>query len=128
MYFCIIKRMTRQISILLILMLGFFLTPTQTYACGKPAERPKRLVAKKKLPKQKRKTVVKVIHRMTKTMMVAVGNVKILPVIAQLHPLLLLFLLFPKRNKIFYLLKSKTFLTQKPILLRVSVLFGYRQK
>ncbi|MBP7642689.1 MAG: hypothetical protein KA767_05085 [Saprospiraceae bacterium] len=30
--------MTRQI-ILLIVMLGFFLTPTLTYACGKPAEK-----------------------------------------------------------------------------------------
>lgn len=27
--------MTRQISIMLIVMLGFFLTPTLTYACGK---------------------------------------------------------------------------------------------
>src|SRR5690606_15050442 len=29
------KNMTRQISIMLIVMLGFFLTPTLTYACGK---------------------------------------------------------------------------------------------
>ncbi|MCO5255090.1 MAG: hypothetical protein M9892_12090 [Bacteroidetes bacterium] len=31
--------MTRQISILLIMMLGFFLTPTLTYACGKKTEK-----------------------------------------------------------------------------------------
>ena len=31
--------MTKQISILLIVMLGFFLTPTLTYACGKKTEK-----------------------------------------------------------------------------------------
>jgi hypothetical protein len=59
-------------------------------------KKPKSLVAKKKILRQKRKTVVKVIHRKTKTMMVAVGNVKTLPVIARLHFLLLHFLLLPK--------------------------------
>ena len=59
-------------------------------------KKPKSLVAKTKLQNQTRKIVIKVIHRKTKTMMVAVGNVKILLVIARLHLLLLHFLLLPK--------------------------------
>jgi hypothetical protein len=50
-------------------MLGFFLTPTLTYACGKSAEKTEKSCCKKETSKQKRKTVVKVIHRKTKTMM-----------------------------------------------------------
>ena len=47
--------MTRQISILLIVMLGFFLTPTLTYACGKPAEKTEKSCCKKETSKTEKK-------------------------------------------------------------------------
>ncbi len=51
--------MTRQISILLILMLGFFLTPTLTYACGKPAEKTEKACCKKETSQTEKKDCCK---------------------------------------------------------------------
>ncbi|HRP91094.1 MAG TPA: hypothetical protein PKX92_13770 [Edaphocola sp.] len=51
--------MTRQISILLIVMLGFFLTPTLTYACGKPAEKTEKSCCKKETSQTEKKDCCK---------------------------------------------------------------------
>lgn len=51
--------MTRQISILLIVMLGFFLTPTLTYACGKSAEKTEKSCCKNETSKSEKKDCCK---------------------------------------------------------------------
>lgn len=51
--------MTRQISILLIVMLGFFLTPTLTYACGTKAEKTEKSCCKKETSKSDKKDCCK---------------------------------------------------------------------
>lgn len=51
--------MTRQISILLIVMLGFFLTPTLTYACGKSVEKTEKSCCKKETSKSDKKDCCK---------------------------------------------------------------------
>jgi hypothetical protein len=61
-YLCTIKRMTRQISILLIVMLGFFLTPTLTYACGTSAKKTEKSCCEKGASKADKKDCCKQDH------------------------------------------------------------------
>lgn len=53
------KYMTRQISIMLIVVLGFFLTPTLTYACGKSHTKTEKSCCDKKTSQTEKKDCCK---------------------------------------------------------------------